>query len=304
LRLLQAGGAKRQCQEILPRQATLDDRPLSASARVIAPPQRSSGRIDLAVKPRNGVTVLGRLHQSGPLRLRLISAERDTATTAILLNTGGGIAGGDTNRIDITAAPGTAITLSSQGAERIYRAGIGDLPSRITTRIAIGAAATLEYLPQETILFDSAALDRSLRIDLAGSARYLGIESLIFGRTAMGETIAALDLTDTVELHRDNALVFRDSLKPPRDFAAAQTHRAMFGGASAIATILLAAPDAARHLDAVRAALGDAQAGASAWNGLLLIRIMAQTGAVLRDIVLRVMNVLRGGRAMPRVWAC
>ncbi len=248
--------------------------------------------------------MLDRLHQSGPLRLRLISAERNTATTAILLNTGGGIAGGDVNQIDITAAPGTALTLSSQGAERIYRAGIGDRPSRITTRIAIGAAATLEYLPQETILFDNAALNRSLRIDLAGSARYLGIESLIFGRAAMGETIAALDLTDTVELHRDNELVFRDSLKPPRDFAAAQTHRAMFGGASAIATILLATPDAARHLDAVRAALGDEQGGASAWNGLLLIRIMAQTGVALREIVLRVMSVLRGGRAMPRVWAC
>ncbi|MCW8305789.1 urease accessory protein UreD [Acidiphilium sp. PA] len=238
----------------------------------------------------------------------MVRSEPDTATTAILLNTGGGIAGGDVNRIDITAAPRTALTLSSQGAERIYRAGIGDLPSRITTRIAIGAAATLEYLPQETILFDNAGLNRSLRIDLAGSARYLGIESLIFGRAAMGETIAALDLTDTVELHRDDALVFRDKLRPPREFAAAQTHRAMFGGASAIATILLASPDAASFLDAVRDALSGRNpgvtAGVSAWNGLLLVRLLAQTGAALRVASLRVLSVLRQDRPMPRVWGC
>lgn len=270
--------------------------------------QRAVGHIRLSVRLRDQTTVLDRLHQSGPLRLRVVRSEPDTATTAILLNTGGGIAGGDVNRIDITAAPRTALTLSSQGAERIYRAGIGDLPSRITTRIAIGAAATLEYLPQETILFDNAGLNRSLRIDLAGSARYLGIESLIFGRAAMGETIAALDLTDTVELHRDDALVFRDKLRPPREFAAAQTHRAMFGGASAIATILLASPDAASFLDAVRDALSGRNpgvtAGVSAWNGLLLVRLLAQTGAALRVASLRVLSVLRQDRPMPRVWGC
>ncbi len=255
------------------------------------------------VKPRNGVTVLDRLHQSGPLRLRVIGAEPDRATTAILLNTGGGVAGGDTHRIEIAARSGTALTLSSQGAERVYRADPDDPPARITNRITIADGASVAYLPQETILFDRAALHRRLRIEVSGSARYLGVESLIFGRAAMGETVRTLDVADTIELHRDSRLIFRDSLRPPPDFATSR-HRALFAAATAIATILLAAPDAARHLDAVRAALGDSQAGASTWNGLLLIRIMAQTGAALREIVLRVMSVLRGGRAMPRVWAC
>ncbi|GBR74874.1 urease accessory protein UreD [Acidiphilium acidophilum] len=255
------------------------------------------------MKPREGATVLDRLHQSGPLRLRIIRPEPGTETTAILLNTAGGIAGGDRHDIAITGSAATTLTLTTQGAERVYRATPSDPPSRITTRIALADRAALDYLPQETILFDRSALTRHLRIDLTGTARFLGLEALIFGRTAMGETIHSLHLTDTIELHRDMRLIFRDSLHPPPDFATSR-HRALFGTATALATILLAAPDAARHLDAVRAALGTEQAGASAWNGLLLIRILAQTGATLREIVLRVMNVLRGGRKMPRVWAC
>lgn len=265
--------------------------------------QRSVGRIGLTIRRRGESTVLDRLHQSGPLRMRMIGAEPSVAATAILLNTAGGIAGGDRHDIAITASEFTTLTLSTQGAERIYRAGVSDSPASITTRITLADHAALDYLPQETILFDNSGLTRRLRIDLAASAQFLGVESLIFGRAAMGEAVQTIHLTDTIELHRDNRLIFRDSLHPPPDFATSQ-HGALFASATAIATILLAAPDAARHLDAVRAALSDAQAGASAWNGLLLIRIMAQTGAALRDIVLRVMDVLRGGRAMPRVWAC
>jgi urease accessory protein len=262
------------------------------------------GRIDLTVKPRNGVTVLDRLHQSGPLRVRLVRVERNTATTAILLNTGGGVTGGDSHRIEITAQAGTALTLSSQGAERVYRAAPGDLPARMSSRITIADMASVEYLPQETILFDRSALNRRLRIELIGTARYVGVESLIFGRAAMGETIQTLDLTDTIEIYRNGTLMFRDALRPPRRFAAARSSRTMFGGAGGVATILFASPDAAKRLDAVRAALNGAHAGATAWNGLLLIRVLAQTGVALRETILGVLAVLRDGAPMPRVWEC
>lgn len=247
--------------------------------------------------------MLDRLHQSGPLRARIIRPESGAATTAILLNTAGGIAGGDRHSIDIAAQPATSLTLTTQGAERVYRAGPADRPAWVVTNIVIAEAATVENLPQETILFDQSRLTRRLHLDLAGSSRYLGVDSLIFGRAAMGESIRQIDLADTIELHRDASLIFRDRLRPPMEFATAQ-NSAMFGTATALATILLAAPNAAFYLDAVRAALIDTEAGASAWNGLLLVRILAQTGSALRSIVLRVLAVLRGGQPMPRVWAC
>lgn len=233
----------------------------------------------------------------------MLHHEAATEATAILLNTGGGIAGGDSHTISITGQPNTVLTISTQSAERIYRAGTTDSPARITTRIRIEAAASVEYLPQETILFDQSALTRRLHIDLTGSSRYLGVETLIFGRAAMGETVNRLDLSDIIELYRDGTLIFRDALKPPNPFTGA-ARRAMLGNAAGLATILLAAPDAVGQLDTVRLALGDAQAGASVWNGLLLVRILAQTGTALRGLVVRVLDVLRGGRAMPRNWAC
>ncbi|MGC9268592.1 urease accessory protein UreD [Acidiphilium sp.] len=270
--------------------------------------QRSSGVIRLAMRRRDGATVLERLHQSGPLRLRIVRPEPGRWATAILLNTGGGIAGGDDHQLDIAAQSGTALTLSTQGAERVYRQGDGDAPARIAMRIAIADAAFVEYLPQETILFDRSALERRLRVDLTGSAGYLGVESLIFGRGAMGEVVRLLTLSDGIALYRDGTLLFRDVFRPPHSFATSR-RRAMLGDAGAMATILFVAPGAAARLDAVRsmldgAALDGAAAAVSAWNGLLLVRILAQTGAMMRMIVLLVLEMLRGGRAMPRVWGC
>jgi urease accessory protein UreH len=106
--------------------------------------QRSSGRIGLAVKRRGNATVLDRLHQSGPLRLRMIGAEPRVAATAILLNTASGSTGGDRHDIAITASESTTPTLSTQGAERVYRAGASDPPASITTRITLAGHCQLD----------------------------------------------------------------------------------------------------------------------------------------------------------------
>lgn len=305
MRLLQAGGAKRGREKIVARQKFLDERSLNAIASPLAvPAQRSTGRIAMAVKARDGTTVLDRLYQAGPLRARVVRPEPGQRTTVVLINTSGGIAAGDHLMVSVEAAPGTALTITGQGAERIYRANAGDRASHVETALSVAAGARLEYLPQETIIFDRAGLERSLRIDLAAGAEYLGVEALIFGRTAMGEQVREAHVLDKIALFRDGALVYRDALRLPRQTAAGLQTGATMGGAAALATIMFAAPDAASRLAGVRAALGEADAGATMRNGLLLVRILAQTGKALRAIVVLVLAVLREGRAMPRVWGC
>ncbi len=266
--------------------------------------QRSVGAVELAVRQQAGRTVLARLYQAGALRLRLVRAEQDGFATAILLNTGGGVAGGDCYQIDLNVSAQARLVVSTQGAERIYRARTTDAPARIDLRVKVAAGAVMEMLPQETILFDQAAMARRLQVDLAITGRYLGVEALVFGRAAMGEQVRRLDISDRVEISRDGRLVYLDHLRPQADFAYAQDRAAMLSGAAALATVILAEPDAERWLEPVRAALGDAQAGASSWNQLLIVRMLAPSGEALRYGVQRVLAVLREGRALPRVWAC
>ncbi len=164
--------------------------------------------------------------------------------------------------------------------------------------------AALEWLPQETILFDGCALRRRLCIDLAPDASFLGVESLVFGRTAMGEAVHRADINDLVELRRAGKLLLHDRIRLHGPVADLLARPAIGAGARAVATLIHAAPGAEARLDPLRAALAPFDAGASAFDGMLIARIVAADGASLRAAVVRGLNVLRDGRTLPRVWLC
>ena len=257
----------------------------------------------LSFKRRAEATVLDDLRQDGCLKARFPRADPPAWPGAVLLNTAGGVAGGDWLDTSVEAGPGTAATVAGQAAERIYRALPGATAEIVTTlRVAGGAA--LEWLPQETILFDRCALRRRLAIDLAPDAWFLGVERLVFGRAAMGEEVREAALRDRVTLRRDGRLVLHDTLRLDGPAASLLDRPAIGGGARAAATLLHAAPDASARLPALRAALAPFEAGASAFDGLLLARIVAVDGAQLRRAVISGLNILRGGRTLPRVWLC
>ncbi len=174
----------------------------------------------------------------------------------------------------MVAGPGTAATVASQAAERVYRALPG-LVSAVSTRLEVGTAARLEWLPQETILFDRCALRRRLDIDLAPDAWFLGVESLVFGRTAMAEAVHDATVHDRIALRRDGRLLLHDAIRLQGPVAALLQRPAIGKGARAVATLIHAGPDAAALLDPLRAALAPFEAGASCWDGLLLGRIVA-----------------------------
>jgi urease accessory protein len=259
--------------------------------------------LDLAFGADGGSTRIKKFYQQGCLKARLPRPAEAETCEAVTLNISGGVAGGDALETAISLDPGANVCISSQAAERIYQA-LDEQPATIVTRINLGAGARLNYLPQETILFDGFALRRSLDIDIAADAGFLGVESLVFGRQAMGEIVTAGFLRDSITLRRDGVLVLRDMTRLDGDIAAILAREAVAGGRMAMAALIYAAPDAAACLDELRSMLAaqNCVAGATVLDGVLRVRILAPTASSLRTCLIAALKICRGGRPLPRTW--
>jgi urease accessory protein len=213
------------------------------------------------------------------------------------------LTGSDRIDLRVMLGAGAAATVTTAAAEKIYRSLDGDAAIQVTLGLAAGAQ--LAWLPQPTIVFDHARLDRRTQVELAGDSSFLAVEMLIFGRTAMGEDVHRGACRDAWRVRRDGTLVFADTFRLDGGVAEALNRRATLDGARAAAMLLYVAPDAASRLEGVRARLQSAKsvAGASAWNGLLVARATARDGRALQRDVAAVIEWL-SGRPLPRVWQC
>lgn len=260
---------------------------------------RAVGRAFLRSKARDGLSVLSDLKTQGCLKTLFPHGARDRLT-GVFLNTAGGITGGDHLQFHAGAREGSRLCLTTQAAERIYRAQPGEV-GRVENRLTIEASARLDWLPQETILFDHGALDRSLQVDMAADARLLAVESLVLGRSAMGETLTATHLTDRIRIRRGGDLVFADTLRLSTETLPRLTAPAMLGQARALASVLLVAPEAEAHLPALRN-LMPATGGVSLIRpGVLFVRILAEDSFVLRQTLIPALTHLNGA-SLPRTW--
>jgi urease accessory protein len=271
---------------------------LSTPPAPVFPHQRAQGVLRLAIKRRGAASVLASLRQEGCLKARF---PRPAGwLEVVMLNTSGGVAGGDRLEACFTVQDGACATITSQAAERFYRALPADPPAHLRARIMLAPGAAVEWLPQESILFDRAALDRALDVSLAADAWFLGVETLMFGRVAKGERVATARLADRICIRREGRLILHESVRPGPDVAGVLARAASAAGRMAAATLVHVAPDAESRLEALRAAWAGAastmgaEAGASAWDGLLLGRIVAPDAASLRRTLLAALPVLRG----------
>ena len=288
----------------------LTARPLAAASetsdtgRMHQPAVPSSGRARgelradfRRVGPR---TEANRTFETGGYRLRMPRSHAPQCE-AVMVNTGGGMAGGDQAGFGFRCGAGTDVTLTSTAAEKIYRAD--GATTRLAVTLDVEAAARLDWLPQETILFDGADLLRTVGVSLAADATLLLGEMLVFGRLAMGETMRAGALRDSWRVRRAGTLVFAEEVALSGDIAATLDRAALGAGARAVATLLFVSPTAESRLEEVRAALSGAgcTAGASAWNGLLTVRALSASPVLLRAAIVSVLGLLRG-RGLPRLW--
>ena len=256
---------------------------------------RAHGRIRAEFALTGGATRRRRLFQSGSAKAMLPPAP---GCEMVLLNTSGGLTGGDRMEIDVEQEPGTTLLVTTQTAERAYRSTSGQ--ARVSARFQVGAGGHLDLLPQETILFDRAALHREQDIALEGDATCLWAETLILGRAAMGEVLTRLDLRDRRRITRDGRPIFVENLRLDDAALAGRDSPAMLAGCRALATLVLVAPDAADRLAPARAALGR-DGAASAFDGKLVARLMARDGWPLRQALMRLIGAIRSG-PLPRVW--
>ncbi|MFD1509303.1 urease accessory protein UreD [Lacimonas salitolerans] len=268
------------------RQITLPMRHIEAAIAQAQP--RAEGALDLRVKHRDGRSAIDRFRASGAYKA--LFPRSALGVQAIVLNTGGGVTGGD--RFALTGHVGVDahLTLTTQAAERAYRAARGW--GRVDSAITVEAGATLHWLPQELILYDGCALHRRLRVDLADGASVLLVEPVIFGRVAMGERLTQARFRDDIAVYRAGRPVYRDALRLEGDLSRSALRRAILNGAGAMACLVYAAPDAPAHLDGLRALLPDTAGASLLAPDLLVMRLVASDGFALRASLLPVLDRL------------
>lgn len=271
--------------------------------------QRAQGSLVIAFVAHEGRTRLADLYQASPCRALFPDVATNEIPQAVMVNSAGGLVGGDRIDLAVTLGSGAAATVTTQAAEKIYRS-LGD-DCTVTAALRVGPGAELEWLPQESILFDGARLDRRLTISLDPSSRLLATETVLFGRSARGERLTYGHLHDSWALRIGDRLVWADAIRLSGDIAAARTRPFGFGDAAGYATLVIAGRDAADYLEAARAAVAAAPAssgGATLVNGVVILRYMDADAARLRISVARSACALRAvvmGRApqLPRAWS-
>jgi urease accessory protein len=270
---------------------------------------RGVGRLH-AGAPRNGEksgkTNLIRLFQEGAAKVRCTPAGRGAALTAALINTAGGLAGGDRFEWGVELDDDARCTVVTQACEKVYRAD-GEAAT-VSVALKLGRGARLDWLPQETILFDGARLDRTFEIHVADGARLLAVEAVLLGRRAMGEHTPFVHLRDRWRVWKAEDLIFADEVRldqTPLD-QNLRSGAALLNGAGAYASVLYVGDDhadrAATMRDLMDAGRDHVQGGASAFEGKLFCRMLARDGLALRKVLLPVLEALRDGEPLPRLW--
>ena len=242
--------------------------------------------------------MLDTLRQSGAFKALFPRPEH--GLQAILINTSGGVTGGD--RFHVTAHIGTDThtTLTTQAAERAYRASPGET-GHMRSRLTVAENTTLHWLPQELILYNGCALDRRLEIDLAPTARLLMAEPVLFGRTAMGETLTDASFRDRIRITRAGQPLYLDGVSLTGDLAARLARASSGNGAAAMVSLLYVAPDAEAHLAPLRALLPPTGGASLLAPDMLTLRLVAPDGHALRTHLLPALDRLSGG-ALPTSW--
>jgi urease accessory protein len=282
----------------------LISQPTSATAADL---ERAFGRVEIKIKREGERHKIADLHQSGCGRLLFPARSVETPLEAVIVNTAGGLTGGD--RFDVRAhlKPGARSVITTQACEKVYRSA--GATTRVTTKIMVDEDAALHWLPQETILFDASSLQRSLHIDMHATANVLACETVILGRQAMGEVLSSAHLQDSWRIRRDNRLVFAEETAVKGAWASAFAAKAALGSnTTALATLVHVAPhyltaQADKALEAIREIMQyhHSDGGASVFDGLMVIRLLAPSGLAMRKMLTYLMEYCTG-QLLPRVW--
>lgn len=259
-------------------------------------------------------TVLTRREHSGPLRVqKALYPEGDAVCHAVIVHPPGGIAGGDQLDINLRVGDGARALITTPGAGKWYRSRGSDCaPATQNVRIYVGNRASLEWLPQESIVFDRADAASETRIDLAPQACYVGWEILCFGRTASGERFDAGCYRQRSQVYRDGRLAWNERGAMAGGSALLISPIGL-GGQPVCATLLAVAPEVTQTLvESARAAISGLdcapRVALSRLPHMIVARYIGPSGEEAKRAFIEIWRILRPallGRtaALPRLWS-
>lgn len=253
----------------------------------------------VAVRADGTKTRLVDLRQSGSLKLVFPQTHR-ADVEGVIVNTGGGVTGGDKFDIAAEVKTGAVLTLTTQAAERAYRAQPGEV-AHVETTLSVATSARLHWLPQELILFDNAAVRRQLAIELATDARLLMVEPMAFGRIAMGERLNSVSFEDHICITRNGAPIYLDGMSLSGDVASHLARPATANGAGAMASLVYVAPDAPAHLEHVRTLLPNTGGASLLAPDMLVMRVLAADSFEMRHSLIPILDHL-SQNTLPTSW--
>ena len=261
--------------------------------------QRSRGAALVSFEQKDGATRLVDLAQSGSAKAMLPRCS-GAVPEVVFLNTSGGLTGGDLLSYRVEVGAGCRVLATTQTAERGY-ASLGEA-ARVTVQAQVGARGRLDWLPQETLIYEDAHLDRRTEIDLAGDAACLIAETVVLGRQAMGEVPGRAQLLDHRMIRRAGRPVWAETFALNADVLA-DPSPALLGHARAFAVVALVAQGAEDAVATLRALskVDGSQGVVSGWDGRCVVRLMATGSWALRLQMAGILRVLTG-RDLPRVW--
>ncbi|MEP3233485.1 MAG: urease accessory protein UreD [Hyphomicrobiales bacterium] len=260
--------------------------------------QRVSASASISFHHRDTQTRLDTLYQQGSAKIRF-PKNYDDQLEAVLINTAGGLTGGDQIDWDLHLKPNSNVVVTTQACEKAYKASADS--AHVTTTMRLDQNSVLHWLPQETILYDRSSLKRRFDVELEASATLFAVECLQLGRDAMGETIEHLTFHDRWRIEQDGKLIFADDLR----LSDHEASNAKLGNNHALASLVLISPLDTEQLNGLAEKLREIcpaeMSGFSVSGSRLTGRILAQDSYLLRQALTPILKEIRG-RELPRVW--
>jgi urease accessory protein len=271
--------------------------------------QRAEGCGRIVVSNSENGTRIVDIFQRSPIRIMVPRVDDDTTKEVVFVNTGGGIAGGDRLEFSVTALASASLRVSSQAAEKVYRAL--NEPAHIKTELKVSAAAKLAWLPQETIVFNWGRVSRQTEIDLSSGAEVLVLEWLVLGRAAHGEEMTGGHISDGWRVKKDGRLIWADGFRTTDEVFSHLHRKPLLSNCRAVATLIYFGPDLDTRLESFRdiASSLECHCGATSVGGLMIVRFAAKVSSDLR-IALRSFlqqfgrEVGPGPFGVPKMWLC
>jgi urease accessory protein len=271
--------------------------------------QRASGAGRIVLRGSDRGTEVVNVYQKFPTRVMLPTIGDGSVKEVVAINASGGIAGGDRLELEVTALGNSLVAVTSQAAEKVYRAL--DQPAQVFTKLTVRDAAKLAWLPQETIIFNSARVHRQIEIDLCIGTELMALEWLVLGRTAHSEKVVQGDIRDRWLVKREGRLVWADSFLIAEETFPHLRRKALLSSYNAIGTFLYFGPHLDRRLEMLREVAQSfaCKCAATMVSGLIVVRLAAEASSDLRIALICMLEQFGreanpGPFRVPKMWSC